>query len=118
MPLMQSAMVPLDYEPPRVVRWRWPGWLLVLTWLPFSTVGASAGAYVATLAFWGEFRPEAWYVVPSRVLAGCLLAAVVASPLLPFARMHASAKIAIALLVAVLVTFGLTFFELFALWGP
>ena len=108
----------LDYEPHRPVRWRKPGWPLALAWLPCCLSGAFAGAYAATLVFWGEFHPGAWYVVPSRVLAGGGLAAAVTSPVMLLARLRPWAKTSIGFFVALCVTFALTLYALFALWGP
>lgn len=108
----------LDYEPQRPVRWRWPGWPLALTWLACCLGGACAGAYAATLVFWGEFHSEAWHVIPSRVLAGGGLAAAVTAAILPLARLHSWMKIGIALVVGLCLTFVLTLFALIALWGP
>ena len=109
----KAAVMKLDYEVPRAGRWRWPGWPLALAWLPCCLCGASVGAYVATLVLFGGFGPEAFYVVPGRVLAGAALAAAVTSPVFAWARFQPWAKISSALAAALCLTFIMTLIALY-----
>ena len=119
MPRAQPVpMVSLDYAPPRPGRWRWPGWPLALVWLSCCLCGASAGAYAATLVFWGEFRPEAWHVVPSRVIVGAGVSAALTSAVLVLARLQPWAKISIWFAGAACLTVLVTLYALMDLWGP